>query len=387
MNTFEIDNKYIAQTYKRFPVTLVEGKGSLAYDDKGKEYIDLAGGIAVNIFGYCDEAWQSAVCAQAGQLSHTSNLYYTQPASVLAKLLVEKSKMSRVFFGNSGAEANECAIKLARKYSQDKYGEARHKILCLKNSFHGRTLTTLAATGQDVFHKDFKPLTPGFVHCEPTKEALNEALKDENICAIMMETIQGEGGINVLSKEFVHEAYYQAQKRDIILIVDEIQTGLGRTGEFFDYMNYSIYPDIVTVAKGLGGGLPIGACIFGKKLENTFAFGDHGSTFGGNPIACAGALSVVERIDEEVFEGVKVRNKIITDSISISPKVKEITGRGLMLGIEISGDVDKAVAECLENGVLVIKAKNKIRLLPALNIPFPQLTKALAVLIKAINES
>ncbi len=387
MNTFEMDNKYIAQTYKRFPITLVEGKGSLAYDDKGKEYIDLAGGIAVNIFGYCDEAWQSAVIAQTGQLSHTSNLYYTQPATILAKLLVEKSKLSKVFFGNSGAEANECAIKLARKYSQDKYGEGRHKILSLSNSFHGRTLTTLAATGQDVFHKNFQPLTPGFVHCAPTKGALQEALQDESICAIMIETIQGEGGINVLSKEFVWEAYYQAQKKDIILIVDEIQTGLGRTGEFFDYMNYSIYPDIVTTAKGLGGGLPIGACIYGKKLENTLGFGDHGSTFGGNPIACAGAISVVSRIDKAILEAVNVKHRIISDSLAISTKVKSISGRGLMLGIEVMGDPDKVVAECLLNGVLVIKAKNKIRLLPALNIPFPQLTKALAVLIKAINEA
>lgn len=379
MNTIEKDKKYVAQTYSRFPLHLTHGKGSLVYDENGKEYIDLGTGIAVNIFGICDEDWTNAVKAQLDKIQHTSNLYYSDPCSDLAQLLCEKTGMKKVFFSNSGAEANECAIKAARKYAFEKKGEKCFKIITLNNSFHGRTITTLAATGQEAFHKDFLPLTEGFVSIEPTVEALTSAI-DETTAAVMFEIVRGEGGVLPLEAEFVEAMVKLAKENDVLLIADEVQCGNGRSGKLYSYMNYGFMPDIVTTAKGLGGGLPIGATLLGEKTENVFTFGNHGSTFGGNPVSCAGAISILSRIDDSLLEGVMQRSEYIKSELIGSDGIKSVTGMGLMLGIEIDGSASEAVGKCMENGVLVLTAKSKLRLLPALNIPMELLEKAIAVI-------
>lgn len=387
MNIKEKDSLYLANTYARFPLVLKEGKGSKVVDEDGKEYIDLATGIAVNSFGFCDDEWVLAVTKQLSTLQHSSNLYYTKPCTELGEVLCKRTGMKKVFFSNSGAEANECAIKVARKYAAENKGSDYYTIITLKNSFHGRTITTLAATGQDVFHKDFLPLTDGFCYVEANNcEELIKTVEKGKIAAIMFETVQGEGGINPLTDEFVKTIFELAEKYDIVTIADEVQTGNGRTGKLYGFMNYGVTPDIFTTAKGLGGGLPIGATALGQKVENVLKFGDHGSTFGGNPVACAGALSIINRINDNLLDEVNAKSKYIIDTLSKCDGVKSVTGKGLMLGIETIKDAGEVIAAAGEKGVLVIKAKNKVRLLPALNIPFGELEKAINILCEVIGE-
>ncbi|MEE1330695.1 MAG: aspartate aminotransferase family protein [Acutalibacteraceae bacterium] len=380
----EKDSKYIANTYARFPIVIESGKGSVLTDENGKEYIDLATGIAVNTFGAADSEWVNAVTKQLNKIQHTSNLYYTAPDTDLAKILCKRTGFKKVFFSNSGAEANECAIKAARKYAKENKGADYYTVVTLKNSFHGRTVTTLAATGQDVFHKDFLPLTGGFCYVEANNtEDLENAVKTHKIAAIMLECVQGEGGVMPLCKEFVKAAAEIAKKEDILLIIDEVQTGNGRTGKLYSYMNYGIMPDIITTAKGLGGGLPIGATMLGEKVQNIFTPGTHGSTFGGNPAACAGALSIINRIDEDLLNGVNKKSEYIFSALKGANGIKSVSGMGLMIGIETEKDAGDIINECIKNGVLVIKAKSKVRLLPALNIPDDLLEKAIEILKKA----
>ncbi len=384
LSTFALDSEYVASTYRRFPIAIKEGKGSRVFDEDGKEYIDLGTGIAVNTFGLCDPVWSYAVSKQMMLYQHTSNLYYTRPTARLAQLLCEKTGMKKVFFGNSGAEANECAIKVARKYACLTHGEGRYKIITLSGSFHGRTLTTLAATGQEVFHKDFLPLTDGFVYVSPKEpEALRPLVEKGDIAAIMFEAVQGEGGVLPLSKAFVAEMTALAREFDLLLIADEVQIGNGRSGMLYGYMNYGITPDIVTTAKGLGGGLPIGACLMGERCEGVLSFGDHGSTFGGNPLAAAGAVSIMERLDEECLAGVRERSAYIFEALSGADGIKSVSGMGLMIGLETERPAAEVVADCRERGVLVLTAKTKVRLLPALNIPFEDLRTAIEILKEA----
>jgi len=384
MNIKEKDSAYIASTYARFPVNLVRGEGCLVWDDEGKKYIDLNSGIAVNSFGIADKEWIAAVTAQLGKLQHTSNLYYSDPCANLAEMLCCRTGMKKVFFSNSGAEANECAIKVARKYAADKKGNDYSTIITLKNSFHGRTITTLAATGQDSFHTDFLPLTEGFVYAEANNcESLIECVKNNKIAAIMFEVVQGEGGVLPLTKEFVDCIVKLAKENDILIVCDEVQTGNGRTGKLYGYMNYGITPDVVSTAKGLGGGLPIGATLLGEKVQNTLTPGSHGSTFGGNPISCAGACSVISRMDEAFLASVKEKSEYIFNELTGAPGVISVSGMGLMIGIETTRPAGDVIADCIANGVLPIKAKNKVRLLPVLNIPMDQLKKAITVLKEA----
>ena len=386
MNTKLQDQTYVANTYARFDVALKEGKGSVIKDENGEEYIDMGSGIAVNLFGYCDEVWQKAVTEQLSSLQHSSNLYYTGPCAELAQVLCEKSGMKKVFYCNSGAEANECAIKAARKYAQEKKGSDYYTIITLRNSFHGRTLTTLAATGQDHFHELFQPLTPGFVHAS-TLEEIKEIVSSQKIAGIMIECVQGEGGVNVQSQEFVKGIYDLCQKEDLIMIVDEVQTGNGRTGKLYSYMHYGIMPDVVTTAKGLGGGLPIGCPMLGEKVQDIFKPGDNGSTFGGNPVVCAGALSNINRLDDAFLAEVSRKSDLIFSTLKDAEGVKSISGLGLMIGIEPEKITAKeAAVKCLEKHVLVLTAGgNKVRLLPALNIDDELLLKALDVLKEVLG--
>ncbi len=384
MDIFETDKTYIADTYARFPVEIVSGKGAKLMGSDGKQYTDLASGIAVNTFGASDDEWVNAVTAQLKLIQHTSNLYYTEPCALLAKALCERTGMKKVFFSNSGAEANECAIKAARKYAALKKGKGAHTIVTLKNSFHGRTITTLAATGQDVFHEQFLPLTEGFVYAEANNtDDLKAKTAENNVAAIMFETVQGEGGVNPLTAEFVKAIADIASEKDILVITDEVQTGNGRTGMLYGYMNYGIQPDIVTTAKGLGGGLPIGATLLGEKAKDVYKPGDHGSTFGGNPVVCAGALNILSRITDELLAEVRNKSKLIFDTLSGASGIKSVTGLGLMIGIETEKPASEVISICRENGVLVIKAKNKVRLLPPLNIEYDELKAALDVIKKA----
>ena len=381
MDTQKLDQTYIANTYARFPVTIVKGKGSLVWDDTGKEYIDLSTGIAVDIFGVADEEWVAAVTKQLGTLQHISNLYYTEPCVKLAQMLCEKTGMKKVFFGNSGAEANECAIKAARKWSEEKKGKDYSTIITLKNSFHGRTITTLAATGQDVFHHDFTPLTEGFVYAEPNDLANLEQLIKANKCAaVMMEVVQGEGGVMPLDEAYVKGAAKLCEQYDLLLICDEVQVGNGRSGKLYGYMHYGVQPDIVSTAKGLGGGLPLGATLLGEKVQDVLTPGSHGSTFGGNPVCCAGALSILHRLDGPLLQSVQEKSDFIVKALTGAKGVRSVTGLGLMLGVETERPVKDVISECMARGVLVISAKNKVRLLPALNIPMAQLEQAVSVL-------
>lgn len=388
MNTFELDSTYVADTYARFPVEIVSGKGSVVVDSEGKEYIDMATGIAVNTFGLCDDKWVDAIEKQLKAFQHTSNLYYSSPCARLAQLMCEKTGMKKVFFSNSGAEANECAIKTARKYAADKHGEDHYNIITLTGSFHGRTVTTLAATGQDVFHTKFKPLTEGFIYCETNNCEQLIKLADENkVAAIMLEPLQGEGGVNPLNKDFVDTIAKLAAERDIIIIADEVQCGNGRTGKLYGYMNFDIVPDIISTAKGLGGGLPIGATMFGEKTCSVLGKSDHGSTFGGNPVVCAGALNIFERLDDKCLEGVLERSRYIFEALTGAPGIKSVTGLGLMIGVETERDAGEVIADCMKNGVMPIRAKHKVRLLPALNIPMEQLETAVEVIKEAANSN
>ena len=387
MRFMNMDQAYVANTYKRFPVEIVSGKGSKVYDVNGKAYVDMGSGIGVTAFGFGDEAWMAAVTEQLGKVQHTSNLYYTEPCAKLAKLLCEKTGMKKVFFANSGAEANECAIKVARKYSAQKKGPDCYTIVTLINSFHGRTLTTLAATGQEHFHKDFQPLTPGFVHVPANDiEALKQAVAEHNVAGIMMEVIQGEGGVLPLKQEYLLEADKLCHDNDIPFIIDEVQTGNGRTGKLYGYMNFKISPDIVSTAKGLGGGLPIGACLMNEKTENVLGYGDHGSTYGGNPVCCAGAVSVIERLTDGFLSSVKRRSGYIMAALYGAPGIESVSGLGLMIGIKTTAPAGDVVKACMEKGVLCLTAKDKVRLLPALNIPMEDLEYAIETIKAAAKE-
>ena len=384
MSFMNMDQTYVANTYKRFPVEIVSGKGSRVVDVNGKSYVDMGSGIGVTAFGFGDEAWTAAVTQQLGKVQHTSNLYYTEPCAKLAKALCEKTGMKKVFFANSGAEANECAIKVARKYSAMKKGADCYTIVTLVNSFHGRTLTTLAATGQDHFHKDFQPLTPGFVHVPANDiDALKAVVAEQKVAGVMMEVIQGEGGVNALDQIYLMEADKLCHENDIPFIIDEVQTGNGRTGKLYGYMNFKITPDIVSTAKGLGGGLPIGACMMNETMEHVLGYGDHGSTYGGNPVCCAGALSVIERLDEDFLGKVKRKSGYVMASLCGAPGIEGVSGLGLMIGIKTTVPAADVVKACLEKGVLCLTAKDKVRLLPALNIPMEDLEYAIET-IKAV---
>lgn len=388
MDMKQIDQQYIAGTYARFPLQIASGNGALLCDEQGKEYIDLASGIAVNTFGASDPLWVEAVTRQASTLQHISNLYYTEPCATLAQMLCERTGMSKVFFSNSGAEANECAIKAARLYAAGKKGKEYSTIITLQNSFHGRTITTLAATGQDGFHKDFTPLTEGFVYCPANDvEALKALVAEHKCAAVMMEPVQGEGGVVPLTKEFVQAARKLCDDNDMLLIFDEVQTGNGRTGSLYAYMQFDVTPDVVSTAKGLAGGLPLGATLLCEKLQDLFTPGSHGSTFGGNPVCCAGAISILSRLTDELMEEVKAKSQYIFEELGSADGVKSVTGMGLMIGIETVKDAGEIVSACMEQGVLVIKAKTKVRLLPPLNITMEQLTKAIAVLKAACKEN
>ena len=387
MTTKETDSKYVAHAYGRFDVALKSGKGSTLYDENAKKYIDLGSGIGVTAFGICDGEWQNAVKAQLEQLQHVSNLYYTSPCAKLAELLCEKTGFKKVFFANSGAEANEGAIKFARKYSYEKYGSGRSTIITLENSFHGRTITTLAATGQEEFHTVFFPFTEGFKHCPANdSEALKNMISDD-VCAIMLECIQGEGGVINIERQFADTINEIAKEKDILIIVDEVQTGNGRTGKYFAFEHFNLKPDIVSTAKGLGGGLPIGAVLFGEKTADCVTPGSHGSTFGGNPIAAAGAVSIVKRIDGALLSEVTKKGEYINAFLKNVKGVKALSGLGLMIGIETEKDASDIAKKCLEKGLLVLTAHgNKVRLLPALNISYEELDEGLNILKEVIEE-
>ena len=389
----EIDNQYVAHTYARFPLELVSGKGSVVTSSEGRDYIDLGSGIAVTSFGIADDAWVAAITEQAGRIQHASNLYYTEPCARLAQVLCERTGMSRVFFSNSGAEANECAIKAARKYAAERHGAECTTIITLQNSFHGRTLTTLAATGQDTFHKLFVPLTPGFVSVPANDvQAMREAVDACGACGpagIMVELVQGEGGVNVLDQTYVAELARLAAERDIVFIVDEVQTGNGRSGSLYAFQEFGIMPDVVSTAKGLAGGLPLGATMLGEKVKDIFAPGDNGSTFGGNPVAAAGALSIVNRIDDALLAEVREKSRMVFETLEGAEGIEDVCGMGLMLGVKTTKPAAEVIAACRElsspegRGVLVLSAKGKVRLLPALNIPRELLAEALEVLKRA----
>lgn len=375
------DQTYVANTYARFPVEIVSGKGSEVYDGDGKRYIDMGSGIGVTCFGIADDEWVTAVTAQLSKVQHMSNLYYTQPCATLAEMLCTRTGMKKVFFSNSGAEANECAIKVARKYAAEKHGADHYTILTLEKSFHGRTLTTLAATGQDHFHQLFQPLTPGFVHAPANDlEAFLKVAGENKLAGILLECVQGEGGVIALDKDFVQGVAAYAKEHDIVLMVDEVQTGNGRTGALYAYMNYGITPDAVSTAKGIGGGLPLGATMLGEKVESVLGHGDHGSTFGGNPVACAGAVSILSRLDDEFLAQVRAKGEYIREALAGASGIKSVSGMGLMVGIEVEKPAGEIVKACIERGVLCLTAKDKVRLLPALNIPQEVLAEAIEVL-------
>ena len=380
MDLKQQDATYVANTYRRFPVEIVAGKGSLAFDKAGKRYIDLGSGIGVTAFGYADEEWQAAVTAQIARVQHTSNLYYTEPCAALAELLCEKTGMKKVFFSNSGAEANECAIKAARKWAAEHKGADCYTIATLNGSFHGRTLTTLAATGQAHYHELFQPLTPGFLSIDPSIEALREAARTHKLAALMVECVQGEGGVIELDPAFLRAARAFTEENDILLITDEVQCGNGRTGALYAYMHSGVTPDIVTTAKGLAGGLPLGATLLGQRVEHTLGFGDHGSTFGGNPVCCAAALSVLRRLDDALLANVQAKGAALKERFLRTEGITGVSGRGLMLGLQTRRPAGDVVNACLERGVLCLTAKDKVRLLPALNIPDDLLQEAADVL-------
>ena len=374
------DDTYIMHTYGRYPVAIDHGKGAICYDTTGKSYIDFTSGIGVNSLGFADDGWVAAVTAQLNKLQHISNLYYTEPCVLAAKLLCEKSGMKKVFFGNSGAEANEGVIKAARKYSFQKYGAGRSKIVALENSFHGRTMAALSATGQAAYHNFFFPFVEGFVFAKANDIADTLSKLTEDVCAVMLEMVQGEGGVLPLEKEYVQAVYQACREKDILFIVDEVQTGIGRTGTFYAYQQFDIQPDLVSSAKGLGGGLPIGAVLFGEKTKDTLIPGDHGSTFGGNPVVCAGAVAVLKRMDDTFLQNVTAKGRHMREEIEKMPHVTGVAGMGMMLGIELDIDVKPVVTALMENGLLVLTAKHKMRLLPPLNIAQTELEKGLSIL-------
>ena len=386
MDTKQRDAAYIAGTYGRFPIEIVSGHGSILTDDTGKDYIDLGSGIGVTSFGCSDPLWVEAVTKQARCFQHTSNLYYTAPCTELAEMLCRKTGMSKVFFSNSGAEANECAIKAARKYAAMHRDPTYSTIVTLQNSFHGRTLTTLAATGQEHYHELYQPLTPGFISIPAENVgALWSVCCGNHVAAILVECIQGEGGVIPLSEEYAKELEEFVREKDVLLIVDEVQTGNGRTGELYSYMHYGLKPDIVSTAKGLSGGLPLGATLLSEKLSSVFQPGDHGSTFGGNPVCCAGALSVLSRIDDALLASVREKGEYLRKTFTDAPGIRSVSGMGLMIGLETEKPASEVVAKCREDGVLCLTAKNRVRLLPALNIPMELLQTAAECILRAAD--
>lgn len=389
MNTIEKFNQHVMQTYGRYPLVMEHGDGRSAFAEDGKEYIDFGSGIGTNSLGYCDEDWADAVCRQARAIQHTSNYYYTKIQADFAAKLVEVTGYDKMFFGNSGAEANECAIKIARKYSFDKYGKdaKRYNIITLKNSFHGRTIATLSATGQDVFHNYFFPFLEGFINAEAnnTDDLRNKI--DDTVCAVMLEFVQGEGGVNPLDKEFVDDVFKICAEKDILVIADEVQTGSGRTGTFLTSEQYGVKPNITTLAKGVAGGVPIGVCLADEKCSGVLTAGHHGSTFGGNPIACAGGLAVVTKVSSADFlDGVRAKGDYIRKKLMEIPEVEGVDGLGLMLGIRLkSKKASEMCGKCLENGLLVLTAKEKLRLLPPLNITYDEIDKGTEILRRVLE--
>lgn len=387
MSTIEQFNKYVMPSYGRYDLVLDKGEGRQAVDENGKEYIDFGSGIGTNSLGYCNEDWVKAVCDQAHRIQHTSNYYYTKVQADFAKALCETAGYTDMFFGNSGAEANECAIKIARKYSFDKYGKGRHNIITLVNSFHGRTLCTLSATGQDVFHNYFFPFVEGFINVEANNIEDLRAKLDDTVCAVMFEYVQGEGGVMALQQDFVDEIFRLCAEKDVLTIADEVQTGVGRTGKFLAGDNFGKKADLTTLAKGLAGGIPIGVCLSGEKCAKVLTPGTHGSTFGGNPISCAGGLAVLNTVnkpgflDEVAKKGDYFRKKLLT-----SPEVASVSGIGMMIGIELknkkAGDVVKAA---LDQGLLLLTAKTKVRLLPPLTITYEEIDNGLDILLSILN--
>ena len=379
------DERYIAHTYKRFDLALVRGEGALCYDDEGRGYIDMTSGIGVNSFGCCDPVWADAVAQQARLLQHTSNLYYTAPCAELAQLLCERTGMDKVFFGNSGAEANECAVKVARKYAAERKGAEYYNIITLNKSFHGRTLTTLAATGQDGFHRLFTPLTDGFLYADAEDvEGMKALMENNKIAGVLLEIVQGEGGVNALSAEYLKAVEALCAEHDVLLMIDEVQTGNGRTGQLYAYMNYGLSPDVVTTAKGLAGGLPMGACLMSEKVGAVLGYGDHGSTFGGNPVCAAAAVSVISRMDEAFLAEVREKGEYVRSRLCEAGF--EVSGLGLMIGIDTGKKpVGEVIAACIEKGVLCLSAKEKLRLLPPLNISREQLEKAVDTIIEVLK--
>lgn len=389
MNIIEQDNEYIMNTYSRQPLCIASGNGAVCVDINGKEYIDMGSGIGVNSLGYCDAEWSEAVSNQARILQHTSNLYYTAPAATLSQVLCKITGYNKLFLANSGAEANEAAIKIARKYSCDKYGEEsnRHVIITLKNSFHGRTITTLSATGQDVFHKHFFPFTEGFVHVQPNDiDQLKSAINDK-VCAVMFEPIQGEGGVNALDYDYLQAVAKLCESMDIMLIADEVQTGVGRTGKALCSEHFDIKPNIVSLAKGLGGGLPIGAVLADDLTCNVLKYGDHGTTFGGNPVSCAGANVVVRRVlNHDFLDEITKKGEYLKKQLETLPEVESVSGIGLMLGIKLcTKSAGEVVKSCIDSGLILLTAKEKIRLLPPLIITYEQINDAITILRKELS--
>ena len=389
MDLFEKANECLMHTYAALPIVITHGEGSCLFDENNKKYIDFTSGIGVNSVGYNNKKLNEAILNQLNSFAHLSNIFLSTPTVKLANKLTTISKMSKVFFSNSGAEANEGALKLAKKYSYMKYGGKRNKILSLKDSFHGRTLATLTATGQDKFHKYFDPFPDGYDYVTPNSiEDFKEKLTDD-VCAIIMEAIQGEGGVNLLNNNFVQEVCNVCKEKDVLIIFDEVQCGLGRTGHIFCFQEFGVEADIITLAKGLGGGLPIGAILCNEKLSNTFTPGDHGSTFGGNPVVCAGTLAVLDQIcNDELLSSVQAKGKFIRQTLTKSklPLVKNIRGLGLMIGIEVSCPPDEIQKKALEKGLLILTAgKNVVRLLPPLTISEIEIKKGLAILLKCLS--
>lgn len=381
-----LDQTYLAHAYGRFDMEAASGQGAVCKDADGREYIDFTSGIGVNSLGWCDSDWAAAIGKQAATLQHMCNLYYTEPMAKLGKTLCERTGMKKVFLCNSGAEANEGIIKTARKYSFDHYGKGRHTILSLNNSFHGRTITTLSATGQDVFHQYFDPFTEGFQFIDANDlDGLKKAA-DETVCGILIELVQGEGGVVPLEPDFVHKIARICAEKDILLMVDEVQTGMGRTGKLLCCEHYGINPDLVSLAKGLGGGLPIGAALMGGKCADTLRPGDHGTTFGGNPVVCAGANVVLEKLTGELLDEVAAKGAYITQRLLKMPGVKSVEGKGLMLGITLdNGDSKKLAAQCLEHGLLILTAKAKLRMLPPLTISYEEIDRGLKLLNEVLS--
>ena len=380
----ELDSEYLAKTYARYPVALVGGKNATLADSEGKEYIDFGAGIAVNIFGANDEAWKAAVIEQLGKIQHVSNYYYAEPQVRLAEMLCGRTGAKRVFFSNSGGEANERALKAARKYSFMKYGAGRSRIVSLKNSFHGRTLFTLTATGQDEFHRYFGPFVPDVSYAAPEIDDVIRVAGNDT-CAVIIECVQGESGVTALSPSFVSALSRWCTENDVLLICDEVQCGNGRCGTLYAYEQYSIKPDIVTTAKGLAGGLPIGACLFFERAQDAFSAGDHGSTFGGNPVSCAAAVNVISRITPEFLLEVQGKAAYLRAKLKNFEGVKEVTGLGMMIGLEIEKDSKQVAKACLEKGLLVLTAHRRLRLVPPLTITKTEMDEGLSILREVLK--